>query len=315
VIAYELLLGRVPFDQAEPPMAIMLRHLNDEIPPLRSLNPAVDSTLSSWVERMLAKTPTDRPGDAAEAAEELEEIVIRLLGPRWRRLSRLSATHALPDETSIPEPTSATAVLRPAGWSSRRRGFAWIAGLAAAISVLGGAGIAAAVALSGDSGSGDAAKEQTTLRTVPTEKTLTESAPAVLRGVDVEESGDALTASMRFAGEPLGAGSISLRDPEIEDGLASFWLRQKRIGAATVGGIYGPLSMRIRKGPGGLLVNVRATPGTFTTIGVRRVNGRTVAVELRKAKPVSNGSTAPPPADTTTTEPATKPPKKPTRVG
>ena len=312
VIAYERLSGKVPFDQSEPPMAIMLRHLNDPIPPLLASHADLDPALSDWVARMLAKKPQERPASAAQAAEELDEIAIGVLGPRWRRQSRLTAPETVQEETSVAPPTSATAALRPTRRFPRRRRLARFAGSFVAVVLLGVAGIAAAIALSRDAGTGEAARQQTTLPTRTTEKTSIERASSVLRGVDVRESSATVTGSLGFAGEQLAARSISIRDSEIEDGLASFWLRQKGIGATTVGGSYGPMSMRVRKGPGGLLINVRSTPGAFTRFGVRRIDGHTVVVELRKRAPTSStGITGPPASDTTTTAPPSKPPQKP----
>jgi protein kinase-like protein len=90
VISYELLAGRPPFHDTEGPLALALRHVREPVPPLRSVAPDVDPRLAAWVERMLAKDPRARPVGAAEAWDELEEAVLGVLGPRWRRDSRLT---------------------------------------------------------------------------------------------------------------------------------------------------------------------------------------------------------------------------------
>ena len=89
VIAYEMLIGRVPFHHVDTPMAILMSHVNEPIPAPRSVRPDLDPELASWIERLLAKKPDDRIQGAHRAWEELEEIVIRILGPRWRREARL----------------------------------------------------------------------------------------------------------------------------------------------------------------------------------------------------------------------------------
>ncbi len=87
-VAYELFTGRAPFIDADSPMAILLRHIGE---PLASASEVagVDPAMSAWIERMTAKEPAERPQSAAEAWEELEEVLIGMLGPRWRRESRL----------------------------------------------------------------------------------------------------------------------------------------------------------------------------------------------------------------------------------
>jgi serine/threonine protein kinase len=89
VIAYELLVGQVPFSGGDTPMAILFKHVHDPIPPPREVNPELDPGLADWLERMLAKEPADRPKSAQEAADSLDELVTQLLGPRWRREARL----------------------------------------------------------------------------------------------------------------------------------------------------------------------------------------------------------------------------------
>jgi serine/threonine protein kinase len=90
-MAFELFVGRPPFHDSEAPMAILLRHLNEPIPAVSSLDPSVDRGISDWIERLLVKDPTQRVRSAADAWDELEEPIIALVGPRWRRSARLSA--------------------------------------------------------------------------------------------------------------------------------------------------------------------------------------------------------------------------------
>ncbi len=89
VMAYEHAVGKVPFHDSDVAVAILVRHVNEAIPPPRDLNPDIDPDLSTWIERLLIKEPTKRTQSPAAAWEELEEIVLRLLGPRWRRSARL----------------------------------------------------------------------------------------------------------------------------------------------------------------------------------------------------------------------------------
>ena len=55
----------------------------------KSVDPEVDQGISDWIERLLVKDPTQRTQYANDAWDEFEEIIIGLLGPRWRREARL----------------------------------------------------------------------------------------------------------------------------------------------------------------------------------------------------------------------------------
>jgi serine/threonine protein kinase len=87
-MAYELFTGKPPFHDADVPMAILMRHVTEPLTPASEVA-GVDAQISAWIERLTAKDPKARPPSAAAAAEDLDEILIGLLGPRWRRESRL----------------------------------------------------------------------------------------------------------------------------------------------------------------------------------------------------------------------------------
>ena len=88
-MAFELFTGNVPFHDSDAPMAILLRHVNEPIAPVKSIRPEVDQRISDWIERLLVKEPTQRTQNAQDAWDDFEEIVLGLLGPRWRREARL----------------------------------------------------------------------------------------------------------------------------------------------------------------------------------------------------------------------------------
>jgi serine/threonine protein kinase len=89
VMAWEHIVGHVPFHDTEAPMVILMRQVNEQIPPASQVNPDVDPDLSDWIDRLLIKDPSQRTRSAIGAWEQLEEIVIGVLGPRWRRDARL----------------------------------------------------------------------------------------------------------------------------------------------------------------------------------------------------------------------------------
>src|SRR3954468_674129 len=105
VVAFELLSGAVPFRADESPVAVMMQHINDPLPPLPE---GTDPALDAWVRRMVAKDPGERFPSAADAWEEFEEIVIRLSGPLWRRGARLADPEPTREQSLPLSPASFT---------------------------------------------------------------------------------------------------------------------------------------------------------------------------------------------------------------
>jgi serine/threonine protein kinase len=89
VVAWELLAGQVPFEETDTPVAVLYRHVHEPVPSVRTVAPEVDEGIASWLERLLAKRPEDRFQSADAAWIELEDVVLELAGPRWRREARL----------------------------------------------------------------------------------------------------------------------------------------------------------------------------------------------------------------------------------
>jgi hypothetical protein len=90
-MAFEMFTGKVPFHDSDAPMAILLRHVNEPIPAVTTIDSSIDDGISDWVEKLLVKDPKERTQSANEAWDEFEELIISLLGPRWRREARLFA--------------------------------------------------------------------------------------------------------------------------------------------------------------------------------------------------------------------------------
>ncbi|HXB66552.1 MAG TPA: serine/threonine-protein kinase [Solirubrobacteraceae bacterium] len=104
VVAYEQIVGRVPFADTHSPLAVAMRHANEPVPPVTEARPETDQGLSGWIGRLLLKEPDARPRSATAAWEELEEIAVRIAGPLWRRDARLTAPepYSRPPRTLTP---------------------------------------------------------------------------------------------------------------------------------------------------------------------------------------------------------------------
>jgi serine/threonine protein kinase len=92
VMAYELFVGSVPFADTEAPMAVLMRQVNDAIPPARTRNPDLAPGISDWLDQLLVKEPQRRVQTAAAAWDALEEVALDVAGPRWARSSLLPPT-------------------------------------------------------------------------------------------------------------------------------------------------------------------------------------------------------------------------------
>jgi serine/threonine protein kinase len=74
VLLYELLTGISPF-RASTPLLTASRILSLDPVPVRELASEVDASLEELIDRMLAKEPEQRPGDAGWVARELDRMV------------------------------------------------------------------------------------------------------------------------------------------------------------------------------------------------------------------------------------------------
>lgn len=70
IVFYEMLTKRVPFD-ADTPLAVLMKHLNDPLPLPRKIEPAVPEALERVVLKALAKQPDDR----YQSAEEMKKAL------------------------------------------------------------------------------------------------------------------------------------------------------------------------------------------------------------------------------------------------
>jgi serine/threonine-protein kinase len=70
---FEMVTGRVPFDSTEP-LGVLLKHVTDPVPDIRTINPNVPEALVAVIEKALAKKPDDRFQSARDLAAALRHI-------------------------------------------------------------------------------------------------------------------------------------------------------------------------------------------------------------------------------------------------
>jgi tetratricopeptide (TPR) repeat protein len=74
VILYEMVTGRLPYD-ADTPLAIVLKHLSEPLPPPSQVRADVPPALEKVILKAMAKSPDDRYQSAGALAEALEAAV------------------------------------------------------------------------------------------------------------------------------------------------------------------------------------------------------------------------------------------------
>jgi hypothetical protein len=76
IVFYEMLTGDPPFD-AETPLAILMKHVNDPLPPPRKVESSIPKPFERVVLKSLAKRPRERYQNAGEMAEALQKATRR----------------------------------------------------------------------------------------------------------------------------------------------------------------------------------------------------------------------------------------------
>jgi hypothetical protein len=309
IVAYEMLARRLPFDDTEMPMAVLLRHVNEEFPRLDTVDASIDPRVADWVGRMVAKAPEDRPPGALDAWVELEEALLADVGPRWRRDAPLPGDGGATTETSpVPAPASPT---KPRLVEGRR----WHRLLPlAAVPLLVAGGVALAVALDRSGGHG-AAQAKTRQTSIPASTSTVQAAkPAALRSIRATSTADELLLTLVLAGK-LPAGSLVVRDRAVADGDASFDLRARGIRSRVHRWATGTVSLQVTTLPGRLRIGLKAPAGRFERVFVHR-RGGALLVAFRKPEtgPVTTTTIAPqppPPVAPPSSPPPPPPPPQP----
>lgn len=73
VVLYQLVTGTTPYD-ADTPIAIVLKHVNDPLPPPTTINSTIPEALERIIFRALAKSPDERYQNIEEMVEHLDNL-------------------------------------------------------------------------------------------------------------------------------------------------------------------------------------------------------------------------------------------------
>ena len=73
IVMYEMVCGKAPF-AADNPVAVAYKHVQEEVPPLHQINPAVPAAYEAITMRLLAKEPHDRYASAEDLRADLRRF-------------------------------------------------------------------------------------------------------------------------------------------------------------------------------------------------------------------------------------------------
>src|SRR5919112_605228 len=132
VVLYEALTGELPFT-ADNPIAVSMKHVNEQLRPPIELNPSIPDGMNALVTRLLAKDPEDRYADADELATDLWRVN-RGAEPLAAGGGMIQAPRTQYNAATLPNRTREMTRARPAPAPRRRRGLPWL--LIAVVAIL-----------------------------------------------------------------------------------------------------------------------------------------------------------------------------------
>ncbi len=203
IVLYEMVTGRVPFE-AETPLAVVLKHLNDPLPLPRQIKPGLPEAVERVILKAVAKSPADRFQSTREMTEALNRAVsaaaVEVSRPQppadtLEETARLPRTRPQPSEAPSPEaetvppparrgaPSRAAETPTVGGQAPTRRAIPWlpIGGVAVALIVV----VIVALLLLRDRGEGQVAAPVPTL----TAPAAPSAAPVVVQSPDTPRAG------------------------------------------------------------------------------------------------------------------------------
>lgn len=112
VIYYQMLTGRLPFD-ADTPLAIILKHVNDPLPDPLSTTPTLPTWAVNIIRRSLEKEPHKRYQTADELLEDLKKAQQRISGNRTEPIKQRSLLAQVQEEDKANQHSTAVNRVRP----------------------------------------------------------------------------------------------------------------------------------------------------------------------------------------------------------
>jgi Tol biopolymer transport system component len=124
VMLYEMATGRVPY-QAETPIAVVIKHIHDPLPPPYTVNPALPETLERVILKSLAKRPDDRYATAGDLVRALQQAIAEPTQPQVAASDTIAkqSVRTIPEKAPVPAPPAS---IQLAPWPRQLLRWAWI---------------------------------------------------------------------------------------------------------------------------------------------------------------------------------------------
>jgi len=128
---YHAVAGVPPFE-APTAMGVIIKHINENLPPVRKLNPKVTPKVAAIIEKMMAKNPEDRYSSASELIESVKDAIATFESDSAAIAKELDEAETVPSAEPpplpAPSPPADTPAAEPKPGKKRWKGVA-VAGL------------------------------------------------------------------------------------------------------------------------------------------------------------------------------------------
>lgn len=108
VMMFQLITGDKPFD-AETPMAVLLKHINEPLPPIDKFRPGVPYEVNEVIEKATAKDPTDRYSSASDMIAAYREAIKSTKTENYKPTRQMGGPQPAPAVTPAAVPVTAAA--------------------------------------------------------------------------------------------------------------------------------------------------------------------------------------------------------------
>lgn len=201
VTLYELATGRLPFD-ADTPVAVALKQVNEQPVPPRQIRPSVPASLEAVIMKAMRKNPAERYQSASEMRDDLKRVVTGESVGAAPRQTYADQTSVMPAvERAERQRIASAPELRPV---PQRRVEPWVWVLVAVVLLALGIGVAAALGAFG----GGTIAVPTVLGMTEQEASTTITSQGLIVGTVTTENSEEYELGQVMRQDPVAGGRV-----------------------------------------------------------------------------------------------------------